>query len=178
MNFNCSAFSGYLIKNVVNDINAVHEQGEKIEKLSQYQKEFNQMQVKPGVGYKYNAVSLKERVCTWIEEELYYLEKKERLFSMAPVSTDESVIAEKEKLHFAASVEVLALLARSAKDSNLVLNKDLTVVYRSLARFVRTKGAESPTVKSMLKKNYAAQRSSKQRAIDVLHEMIKCIHGY
>jgi hypothetical protein len=64
------------------------------------------------------------------------------------------------------------------KDSKLILNKQMTAMFRNIARFCRTRNAESPAANSMLKKSYVADRINKQKAIDILHEMIKCIHRY
>ncbi|MBA3675757.1 MAG: hypothetical protein H0W75_12525, partial [Chitinophagaceae bacterium] len=178
MNFNCSTFVSYLLTQIEDAINALHEQYQKTERLMELQKEFNQMQLKPGAVFKIHAHPVKEQVTTWISEELFYLEQKQRLISIAPALHDDAIIAEEEKLHLSASVEVLTLLARSAKDSKLILNKQMTVMFRNLAKFCRTTRAENPTAKSMLTKSYVAGRNNKLTAINILHEMIKWIHKY
>jgi hypothetical protein len=163
---------------MVGALNALPEQAQKLERLAGYLKKVNQVHIKPGVAFKGKLESIQAQVGGWLEEEIYYHEKQQRLLSVPPVLREEAEVAEEEKLHFSASVEVLTLLARSAKDSNLILNKTTTSLFRSLSKFCRTVNAQSPSAHSMLKKSYVAERSHKQAAIDVLHEMIKNIHKY
>lgn len=121
------------MEEIVNSINALPEQNQRVEPLADYLKQCDQAQIKPGVSFRHNSVPLKEQLSNWIAEEMVYLEKSQTLLS-GPGSVDE-VIADEEKLQFSVSVDVLSILARAAKDSKIILNKQMrgcTGLFRSL----------------------------------------------
>ncbi|HEY5405907.1 MAG TPA: hypothetical protein VIJ92_02420 [Ginsengibacter sp.] len=178
INFNCSRFVSYCINMMDAEINNMAEQNEKLDKLTICLKKISQMQEKPAVAFKQKNESVKSQILTWIHEEIYFLEQKQRFFSPVPYLKEDSLITDEQRLHLSASVDVLTLLARSAKDSKLILNKEMAGMFRNISKFCRTKNAEHPSPTSMLNKSYVAERSSKKAAIDILHEMIKNINRY
>jgi hypothetical protein len=174
----CGSFVSFCINEIEDKINSMPEHNDKIDQFGYCLKQTNQVQVKPGFAFEQNNESVKEQVATWISEELLYYEQKHRLLSVVPVFKNDALITEEHKLHFSVSVDVLTLLARSAKDSKLILNKQMSGMFRNISKFCRTKNAENPSASSMLKKSYVAERSNKKAAIDILHEMIKNINRY
>jgi hypothetical protein len=129
------------------------------------------------VSFRHNLPPLKEQLSDWIAEEMVYLEKRQILLSVVPGYVDE-VIADEEKLHVSSPLDVLSILARSAKDSKFILNKQMTGMYRVIAKFIRTTNVEKPSPTSMFNKSYVADRKAKDAAIDLLHEMINNIRKY
>lgn len=178
LNFNNGDFASYCLSKIVDVINVLPEQKDKIERLLQYRKENNQLQVKPGVALKPGCVSVKEVVGSWINEEIHYLETKHRLLSVAPVIKDDQLLSDDEKLHFSVSVHVVGILARAAHDSKLLLNKNGTTVFKNVSRYCRTLQAKTPGAGSMDRKSHEAERGHKEKAVNVLQEMIKWVHGY
>ncbi len=177
LNFNSTLFINYLITDMIATVNLYPEVHERTEKLAQYFKDYNQLPLKPGLAYKPQLQNIKEQLTTWISEELYYLEQKQRLLFVVPLK-NEAELPDEEKIHFSTSVEVLTLLAKAAKDSKLILNQQNTLMYKSLVRFVRTARTHTISANSLLKKGYVAERSAKKTAINILHEMISHIHKY
>jgi len=178
MNLNTCKFTSYVFSSIETAINLLTEQVLKIDKLSFDLKGFKQIQERPGYAYKINLASVKEQVITWISEEITYQETRSRLLFKVPSLIDDSKPLESEKLMVSASVDVLALLARAAKDSKFIVNKNMTDMFKSLSRFCRTTKADSPAANSMLKKSYVAERGTKIAATNILHEMIKWVHKY
>ena len=117
-------------------------------------------------------------MATWVNEEILFLEQKLKLFSAEPVLKNDVLIADEEKLYLSVSVDFTTLLARAVKDSKLILNKQMAGMFRNIARFCRTKNSENPSPGSMLNKSYVAERSTKEAAIDILHETIKKINRF
>ncbi len=178
LNFNNGEYASYCLSKIVDVINALPEQKDKIEKLLHYRKEYNQLQLKPGVSLKPALITIKEQVCSWINEEIHYLETKFRLLSVAPVLKDSPLPTDEERLHFSVSVHVLGILARAAHDSKLVMNPHGSVVYRALSKHSSSLQSKKPSAKSLEKKSYEAERAHKEKAILVLQEMIKWVQGY
>mgnify|MGYP001555270465 FL=1 len=110
-------------------------------------------------------------------EEIYFIEKKWKNSCLTRLK-NEGIKTMEEKLHLSVSVDVLTIIARAAKDSKLIVNKQSREMFQNISSFVRTKNAEHLSVNSMVKKSYVAERGSKEKAIDMLHEMIKRIHEY
>jgi hypothetical protein len=125
-NFNCARFVSYCIDKIAHKISLVQEDVNKIDQLAFCLKRINQMQVKPGFAFKQHSESVKEQVAAWVNEEILFLEQKQRAFPATPVSKHEAPIADEEKLHLSVSVDVMTLLARAAKDSKLILNKQMS----------------------------------------------------
>jgi hypothetical protein len=177
MNFNGSGVANFIYQQIIDCINLIPDQNLRLERLAVFLKQCNQAQIKPGVSFRPCLSGLKEQVVDWILEEMDYLREKLRLFSVAPAVQDE-VIADEEKLAFDTSVEVLALFARAAKDSGLILDKQMKGMFRNLVKIVRTTKCERPSVNSLLNKSYVANRYAKDEAIRLLHEMINYIRKY
>jgi hypothetical protein len=177
MNFNAVKVVSFLMQEIADSTNALPEQNQRVERLAEYLKQCNQTQIKPGVSFRYNLHPLRDQLSEWIEEEMVYLEKQQRLFSVVPAHVDE-VIADKEKLQVSFSVDVFSLFIRSAKDSKMILNKEMKGIFRIVSKFVRTGKVDNPSAKSMFNKSYVADRNAKETAINLLHEMINHIRKY
>jgi hypothetical protein len=177
LNFNAARVADVIVEQIENLINASEDRNAKLEHLTECLKHCNQAQVKPGVSFRRHLPSIQEHVSRWIEEEIYCMEKEQRLLAVGPAILDQP-IAEEEKLCVKLSVEVLALIGRAAKDSGVVLNKHLKGMFRTIVKFVKTPNSENLSSYSMLKKSYRAERNAKRAAIELLHELIKRISGY
>jgi hypothetical protein len=178
LNFNNGGFVSYCLTNIANTINALPEQKQRIARLLAYKKRFNQLRMKQGIGLKVNHESVRDRISKWINEEIHYTETKQRLLSVAPTIKDDEMLSDEDRLHFSVSVHVLGILARAAHESKLLLNKNGTAVFRSVAKYCRTVQAKNPGAGSMDRKSHEAERGHKEKAINVLQEMIKRIYGY
>ena len=176
-NFNYSGMATYIINKISIEINGIESKNNQFEELNFLLKKFNQLPERLGMCYNYKNASLKEQIISWIAEEIYFIEKNYKNAYQPPDATVENIDNE-EKLHLSISVDVLTLIARAAKDNNVILNKHRTEIFKNISRHLRTKNAANLSVNSMIKKSYVAERSNKESAIDILHDMIKRIHGY
>lgn len=177
MNFNCSLFAHLLIKELIGYVSKIDGYREKLLFLYGYRKELNQLVIKPGTQFRNNPVSLKEAINGWVEEEILFLEKTNALLSGVTYNA-EKPIHEEDKLSFSVPVGVLSILGRSACDTRLVTNKNKKSVMTTIARLSKTVGSSDLQENSLLKKSYAAEPVHKERAIGILHEMIRKIHEY
>jgi hypothetical protein len=178
LNYNTGEFVSFCLAKIVDTINALTNQKERIAKLIECRKFFRQMRVRPGIGFRLLAETAKEQICGWINEEIHYLEEKHPLLSVAPLIKDDDIIRDEEKLHFSVSVHVLGILARAAHDSKLILNKEGTTVFENISKYCSTIKTKSPSAGSMDRKSHEAERSQKEKAILVLQEMIGRIMEY
>ncbi len=178
MNFNSCALASQWIGDMVNTLNGIGETKDRTAQLSKWQKEINQIPVKPNIVLKPNCVSLRDQLSQWIIEEIQYLETRQRLLSVAPGFKSRTSINDEEKLNFSVSVNVLAILIRAAHESKLILNKHGTTVFNTVSKFSSTLQAKNPGAKSMDKKSHDPERSHKAKAINALQDMIRLIQDY
>lgn len=178
MNVNHPWVYHFLVGKVAQELEEAASENNRGEIVARWFKTINQFPEIKERGLYPETDSLKEDVTAWILQELFYLETKQKLGNGHPSQPLVPQEAPTEKIQFSTSVEVMTLLARAAKDARLITNKHTTDLFRILAKHSRTTHTENPSAHSMLKKSYVAGRSSKQEAIDFLHEMIKHIHGY
>lgn len=176
MNFNSYAFVSYLIKQINNDVKQLPDRQHKVEKLATYLNRCHQIHVKPGTAFKKSNVSVKRQLIGWVMEEINFLERRDDLIPQ--LSPREEKASTQEKLVLNCSVEVLSLFARAAKDTELILNKEMTGMYKVLSKFCSTTQTDSPSAHSMIRKSYVAERNTKRTAIDLLHNMIQKLHKY
>jgi hypothetical protein len=178
MNFNSCTLVSQWIGEMVNMLNSLPETKDRTAQLSKWQKEINQIPVKPNVALKPNCVSLRDQLSQWITEEIQYLETRQRLLSVAPSFKASSTVNDEEKLQFSVSVNVLAILIRAAHESKLILNKHGTTVFNTVSKFSSTVQTKNPGAKSMDKKSHDPERSHKAKAISALQDMIRLIQDY
>jgi hypothetical protein len=138
LNFNNGGFASYCLTSIVNTVNALPEQKQKITRLLAYKKRFNQLRMKQGIALRANHESVKDQISKWINEEIHYTETKQQLLSIAPTIKDDEMLSDEDRLHFSVSVHVLGILARAAHESKLLLNKNGTAVFRNVAKYCRT----------------------------------------
>lgn len=178
MNFNSCTLVSHWIGEMVNTLNGIGETKDRTAQLSKWQKEINQIPVKPNIALKPNCVSLRDQLNQWITEEIQYLETRQRLLSVAPAFKASDSINDEEKLNFSVSVNVLAILVRAAHESKLILNKHGTTVFNTVSKFSSTLQTKNPGAKSMDKKSHDPERSHKAKAINALQDMIRLIQDY
>lgn len=178
MNFNSCTLVSQWIGEMVNTLNSLPETKDRTAQLSKWQKEINQIPVKPNMALKPNCASMRDQLNQWITEEIQYLETRQRLLSVAPSFKASSTVNDEEKLHFSVSENVLAILVRAALESKLILNKHGTTVFNTVSKFSSTLQTKNPGAKSMDKKSHDPERSHKAKAINALQDMIRLIQDY
>jgi hypothetical protein len=180
LNYNRLRFFNYYIKELKNTgdhFNTMHDQ---IDFYSLQLKLINQLPVKPGLIYKPGLPSLKEQIGTWICEELYYLEKKQRLNFPAIIQGDKDW-DKSGKIHTNLSVSQLALGVKLLVDAKVITNKNSTELMSIVARTFKTDRQDIISEDSLRNKSYNFETSTveklKDKIIGLLNMVraIKCI---
>jgi hypothetical protein len=179
MNFNTADLLNYYVDKLQVSIGACKTQAQKLEVLLLTFKKLKQLQLKPGVAFKPQMISLKEQVVGWISEEIYYLEKQQSFLGAASIQLHS--IHEKdedEKLHTALSVQQLAIFIRAARDTGMLTNKNQTALLKTIAKVFRTPYAETISAESLRIKYYMPEPGATQSVKDLLMEMFKKVQSY
>jgi hypothetical protein len=175
VNFNSASFIKYAIDKIINDLNSAPS-SEKRVLLSIQLKKTNQLFLKPGVALHQNKLSTKERIQSWLLEELNYMEAHQTLF----IRPSPSHVAEPEEssLHTSLSVQQLALWIRTAKDVGMITNQNQSALLKTVARIFKTPHSESISHESLRSKYYIPENGAKQAVKNMLMDMFKKVQTY
>ncbi len=175
VNFNSASFIKYTIDKIINDLNSAAS-SEKRELLSIQLKKINQLILKPGVALHQNKPSTKERIQSWLSEELNYMEAHQTLF----IRPSPSHVAEPEEssLHTSLSVQQLAIWIRTARDVGMITNQNQSALLKTVARIFKTPHSESISHESLRSKYYIPENGAKQAVKNLLMDMYKKVQTY
>lgn len=177
MNYNNPEVTNFIINKIISNIKKATSLQTRINRLQFFLKEFNQFKVSPNMACCRFSESLKNQVVAWITaENAYYLESVSH--GVEKVQSPQKKPTGDQKLRFSFAVDVLAIIFRAAKDTNVITNKHKTEVYKNISDLFRTPQSEIVSVNSLTKKSYLPEDRAKHIAIDALHSMIKKIHEY
>lgn len=180
LNYNRLRFFNYYIqelKDTADHFNTIHD---RIDFYSLQLKLINQLPVKPGLIYKPGSPPLKEQIGNWICEELYYLEKKQRLHFPVTMLDDKNP-DKSGKIHTNLSVSQLALGVKLLVDAKVITNKNSTELMSMVASTFKTDRQEVISEDSLRNKSYnfeaATVEKLKDKIIGLLNmaRAIKCI---
>lgn len=165
LNYNRLRFFNYFIealKDAGDHFDTLHDQ---IDFYSLQIKLINQLPVKPGLIYKPELPSLKEQIGNWICEELYYLEKKQRLIFPASLHLDKD-LENTGKIHTNLSVSQLALGVKLLVDAKVITNKNSTELMSMVARSFKTDRQEVISEDSLRNKSYNFETATVEKLKD------------
>lgn len=149
INFNSLSFFNWVTTEILNKINDLDDITAKLEKLSWYLKEINQIPVISGLYFNPNQKSIKELLSEWIIEEHVHIENNaHRLAINSPASENQTI--QNFKLVTDLSVPQLAFLIRSFMQTGLYKNKNDDVrIAKLFASNTKTKGTLTISPKSL-----------------------------
>ena len=144
MNFNATEFKNYFVKLIHSEINVANSLYDKIEVISFHHKEISQLPVKPEMALAPSLPSVQLDLVTWLFNEMTHLEKKQTLGLVAPVEFKEPGDPEKERgIYSQLTVEELGLFLKIQKETDLLKNKNMKQVARSIAEHWHSKQKEN-----------------------------------
>lgn len=172
-NFNSTSLINFAIERIRHELNTT--QHEKVERLTDQLKKINLLVMKPGAALYQHKPSVKERIQSWLLEEINFIQVQQSLFIRpAPLEKD----SEDLKINTSLSVQQLALWIRAAKDTGMIINKNHTALLKTMARIFTTPHSESISAESLRIKSYANEKSAQNALKDLLMKMYKQVHNY
>jgi len=174
LNYNSTRVLTYHAHYITSLLDKSEFRTEKIEKLSFELKRIIQAQVKPGISYHQNAPSLKSQLTDYINVELEYQERLQRLSNL-PSDPPSGNFLDGFKLKFDASVSQLAYLIKILIETKMILNNNLSQLMGFIVRFVTTKKSEAISIGSLRSKFYNVENGTKESVRNILLGMIQYI---
>lgn len=145
----------------------------KLETLSLIMKNIGQAQVKPGIGYNPQALSLKSQLMEYLAVELEHHERLQQ-FTRSPEPPDGNFMSG-FKLKFDASVAQLAYLLKLLLETKIITNTNCTQLFQFVVRFVQTKKSEAVSFGSLRAKFYDVETGTRASVRHMLTTLISHI---
>jgi hypothetical protein len=174
LNFNSIVFFNYYTAYIISLLERVETTAERIEALSLILKKINQVQVKPGIGYKHFSSSLRTQLNDYLAEEIDHQNRLRQLV-VSHYATGEESVFRLFKIKLELSVSQFAYLIKILTEIKIIHNKNLAELIRFLTRFFITKRSESISYESFRVRYYNVEHSTKESVKNVLLAIVNYI---
>ncbi len=144
----------------------------KIEQLYWHQKTFNQLQTKPQFILYPHLPDLKGLCINWLEEEIFFMERKNQPSFILPVSQ----IKETKPLETSLSVPQLAFIIKLLVNKGIIKNQSYRNLSQIAAQSFKTNNAEKISAESLRIKSHSPDRSSVSKVKEVLITLVNHIN--
>ena len=170
LNFNSLQFFKYLTNSISQELETQENYIQKIDILYKLLKNYNQKQTRGFLKYKTNLLPLKEQLINWIEEEIEYLTKKNKLEAnqFTNVSNNEGKI----KFLTGLSVAQLSYFFGLLMEVDIIKHKNQTDIFRFISENFKTSNTEKISVDSIKAKYYNVENNTKSVVREKIIELI------
>ncbi|OIV40379.1 hypothetical protein [Flavobacterium johnsoniae] len=177
LNFNSPVYINLLTKRLACKVEMEEDLAGKLNLLSYYWKEFNQMHCSEKLFFKAEAQHLKTSLGNWFVHEMRHLEKQ---LEIAAVSSKDAAGEEKtqNKLQCDLSADQIGIILRAADEARVVKSRSMSLVFQRIVPYLSTSFKRDLSYQSVRSKSYNAEENDKNIAIMTLEKMIKKIRSY
>lgn len=172
LNFNSYHFLHFAAAKIRNEVGELPTMNEQLEHLSLTLKKLNQAQVKPSFGLKPKRESLKGLLSDWLEEEIYFLEKKRQLTLMIPPGDMKSESEKEFKVKTILSVPQLAYSIRLLKDSGIITNENKSELIRFFSKNFSSAHSENISSGNFKKDYFSYEKAAVTHVQGVLNKLL------
>ncbi len=174
LNYNEAAFLHYYTGYSTDALAGLETLSEKIERLGYITKLVNQTFVMPGVVSDPALPGIKVQILEWLSHEMDYYQLKLQLVTTGP--KDDLLINKDFKMIFDMSVSYVAFLFKLFVETGVIQNKNTAELIRFLAKFVKTKRAETVSYDSFRAKFYNTETGTKEAVKKTLQSLLNYIN--
>ena len=164
LNFNHNRFVYILTAKISMVVNELLSPSEKLDNLYLHLKYYNQHQTKPQYSLLPHLPDLKESCLNWLQEEIYFIEKKMQPNFILPQLPQKEITPIETSL----SVPQLGLLIRILIDTGIIKNQSYRNITQMTALYFKTKNADSISSESLRLKTYTPDRTAIRNVKDTL----------
>ena len=173
INFNDPKFFKFCTGFISSAIQIRETLSDRIDQCAYFYKVVNQTTVIHDVAFDSSVSSIKDQLLEWLSHELDYLHHKQHL-QLSP--KEGGLIKTDFKIIFDLSVSQLAYLFKIFSEVGIIQNKNTSELIRFLAKFVKTKKAESVSYESLRIKYYNNENGTKDAVKKTFHSLLNYIN--
>ena len=171
-NFNHFRLCNFITEEITNQLNELPTNSLRIEKILWHIKELNQLQTKPQFALYPQYPTLIFLCLTWLEEELYFLQKKEQ-----PALLKNSVPgSENTVLETSLSVSQIALVVRLLVDEGLIKNASYRQLFKMVANTFKTNNVDRISSESLRIKSHSIEKATVNNVKEVLIRLMNQVN--
>jgi hypothetical protein len=174
LNHNSKTFFEFQVQKIAAVLKDVETFNSKIDYLMETMKKYFQTNTSSSMAYKYLQPSNKEKVITWIEEEINYLNKNN--FLKNPNRTLLQPTDHKIKIHWGLSVAQLSCLFNLFHTAGIIQNKIQSDIFRNMALNYKTAQTDNISVDSISAKYYNVETSTKEAIKSVIINLLNLVN--
>ena len=169
LNFNSNQFLWYMTDEIEQVILPLETHSEKVEKLSWYMKQVNQIQMRTDIAFEPKQESIKEKIINWVVEEICFLEKSIKNDKDGKVTEGQD---SGFKLPTNLSVPVYGCLIHLMFECEIYDKQQLAQSLRFLAKHTKTKNVNEIAEESIRQKYYKHEQSTKDKVKALVIKML------
>ncbi len=175
-NFNSLPVGHYLISEIDQEIQKTASTKDKIERLHHWQKEINQVPVKPDYAFDLWQGTIGQFLSHWVGEEIRFYEESLLLFSGSayPIEIAGSQ-GDGFKLETDMSVTQIACMTRLLMECGVVKNNNIRELLNFVAKHTRSKKQVNISAESLRMKYYNIEEATRNEVIKIISGLLK--HG-
>ncbi|MBN2486105.1 MAG: hypothetical protein JXB34_09045 [Bacteroidales bacterium] len=174
LNYNSYRFFGYLADEIKLELKKIVGHSGKVELLSRYLKEYNQIQEYPDLVLKPKQRPIKEQITIWIIEEIECLERS--LKTKTQGTAQNQIVPDSFKIETGMSVAQLGCLARAMMESRAITNQNQRDVIRFFASNVKTKQVDGISAESLRTRFYNIEDSTRAAVKETIIRMLNFLN--
>ena len=171
-NFNHNRFVYILTAKISMVVNELLSPSAKLENLYWQVKFFSQLHTKPQFSLNPNLPDLKEICVHWLQEEIYFIEKKAQPTFILP----QLPVKEITPIETSLSVPQLAFIIKILIEKGIIKNQSCRNLTQMTALYFKTKNTEIISPESLRLKAYAPDRAAVSKVKDTLLELLNHIN--
>ena len=172
-NFNHNLFVYILTAKISMVVNELLSPSAKLENLYWQVKFFSQLHTKPQFSLNPNLPDLKEICIHWLQEEIYFIEKKAQPTFVSPQLPAKEITAIETSL----SVSQLAFLIKILIEKGIIKNQSYRNLTQMTAQYFKTKNTDVISPESLRLKAYAPDRAAVSNVKDTLLILLNHINS-
>lgn len=169
LNFNSNQFFLYVINEVEQVILPLEAHNEKVEKLSWYLKQVNQIQMRTDIALEPKQESIKEKLTGWLLEEICYLERSLKHENVEKNSDEKDCDF---KFLTNLSVPVYGCFLHLLFECEIYDKHQLAQSLRFFAKHSRTKNVNEIAEESIRQRYYKNEQSTKDKVKALVIKML------
>jgi hypothetical protein len=180
-NFNSQPYIAFFIKRLAAKLDELESATEKMDQLLYYFDQFNRASGKTGVALNPKEPDLKTTLAAWFRQEIFALKKE-----IVPNPTYQNEDPKQKrnnnkngiKVRCNLSTDQIGLILRAADETRILTARSMNEVFRTIVPYLSTSYKKELSFDSVRSKSYAAESRDKEKAIDVLKQIIEKISRY
>jgi hypothetical protein len=173
LNFNSNQFLWYIISEIEQIIIPLETHDEKIEKLSFYLKQVNQIQMRNNIILEPTEESIKEKITSWLLEEICYLERSIKPEINYQANIDNPKESNSLVINSNVSVAKFGYILKVLVECRILSEKNLTQMLKLIAEHSTSPESKGKIGYSSLRKKYYYNETGTRKAVkDLIIKML------